>query len=194
MLKEELVRCRLLRVKGVVVHPGKLKGVDYAEGVRRIAAAIDEALSEVDDVLVLLENTAGQGTEVGYRLEHLQDIIELSAYPERIGLCIDTAHAFEAGYPIHTQKGLEDFVIEIEKRFGLEKLHLIHLNDSKTPLGSKVDRHQHIGEGCIGEEGFRVILSHPVVKKTPLIMETPWGEGWDRRNMRKVRELLGSCL
>lgn len=191
MLHAELQRSFKLKIAGVVVHVGKLKGKAYKEGIRKIARGIDLAMEGTEDVLVLLENTAGQGTEVGYRLEHLQDIMETSVFPERLGLCIDTAHAFEAGYPIHTTEGLEAFFKEIDERFGLQKLKLIHLNDSKTSFASRVDRHWHIGEGQIGLEGFKIILSHPIVRSVPMVMETPWGEEWDRRNMRRVRELLG---
>ncbi len=190
MLVEELSRCKRLGISRVVVHVGKLKGLDYREGVRLIAEAFDAAFLEVEEVKILMENTAGQGTEIGFRLEHLEDILMRSRFPERLALCFDTAHAFQAGYPVHERLGLDAFLQEIQKRFGLERLELIHLNDSKTPFASRVDRHWHIGEGEIGEEGFKVILSHPVLRTKPMVMETPWGEEWDRENMRRVRRIL----
>ena len=192
MLIQELERCKLLKIKGVVIHPGKTKGkVDYKEAIRLIASALDSALQEHPSARILIETTAGQGTEVGYRLEHIADIINGSRFPERLGICLDTAHLFQAGYPIHTEKGLEQFSKRLEKLLGHEKVELIHLNDSRTPFASKVDRHWHIGLGEIGEEGFRRILSHPTFRSKPLIMETPWGEEWDRRNMEKLKHLLG---
>ena len=192
MLVQELKRASLLGLEGVVVHVGKLKDKGYREGIKLIASAIKTALRETEGVAILMENTAGQGSEVGYRIEQLYHIAEeVGEQDDRIALCVDTAHAFQAGYPIHTKAGLDEFLEIIDRLFGLEKLKLIHLNDSKTPFASRVDRHWHIGMGEIGEEGFRNILSHPVIRSRPLIMETPWGEDWDVRNMRKVKELLG---
>ncbi len=193
MLERELARCALLGVRGLVVHVGKLRGRDYGEGVRLIARAIDAALSAVEGVFLLLENTAGQGTEVGSRLEELFHILCEVKREDRVGICLDTAHAFQAGYPIHTEEGLDAFVDRFSELFGNDRLMLVHLNDSKTPLGSRVDRHWHIGEGEIGEDGFRTILSHPLIRSTPLVMETPWGEQWDRRNMERVRGILATC-
>ena len=195
MLVEEVRRCERLGVYGLVIHMGKLKGeVPLKEGLRRIAKALDVAVEASECVILLLENTAGQGTEVGYRLEHIEDVIRICAYPYRIGVCLDTAHAFQAGYPIHTKYGLGEFLEEFDRRIGLGRLKLVHLNDSRSPFASRVDRHWHIGMGEIGEEGFKTLLSHAVFRSSPLVMETPWGEGWDRRNIETVRRLLISSF
>ncbi len=192
MLIQELKRAALLGLKGVVVHVGKLKDKGYKEGIKLIASALKTALRETEGVAILMENTAGQGSEVGYRIEQLYHIEEeVGEQDNRLALCVDTAHAFQAGYPIHTKAGLDEFLEIIDSLLGLNRLKLVHLNDSKTPFASRVDRHWHIGMGEIGEEGFRNILSHPVIRSCPLIMETPWGTNWDIKNMRKVRELLG---
>ncbi len=193
VLLSELERCRLLRIPLLVIHPGKTKGISEERGLVRIARALDRALELSDNThtLILLETTAGQGTELGCRIEHLERIIRECVRSERLGVCIDTAHLFQAGYPIHQKAGLEEFISEFEERIGWERVRLVHLNDSKTPFGSRVDRHWHIGYGRIGMRGFEVLLSHPKIKSLPLVMETPWGEGWDRRNLETVRGLLG---
>ena len=194
-LIEELKRCERLDIPYLVVHPGKPKHGNVASGIRRIAKALDMALEEgVNGItMVLLETTAGQGSEIGSRLEELRDIIACSKYPERLGVCVDTAHIFQAGYPIHHREGLIEFLERLNTMIGLEKLKVVHLNDSKTPFSSRVDRHWHIGEGEIGYRGFKIILSNPVIRALPLIMETPWGVGWDRKNMERVLALLSEC-
>jgi len=187
-LKVELERCRLLGVDYLVTHVGKTKGKGRKKGMERVAQALMEVL-ELSGPLILLENTAGQGSELGFRVEELGDIVSMVGEGPRLGICIDTAHAFQAGYPIHTPDGLEGFLDEVSQWVGLERLRLLHLNDSRTPLGSRVDRHWHIGEGYIGLEGLKGIIRHPVLRDLPAIMETPWSPQWDKRNMARVRAL-----
>jgi len=187
-LKVEMKRCKLLGVDYLVTHVGKTKGRGRKKGMERVAWALREVL-ELPGPLILLENTAGQGSELGFRMEELGEIFSMVGEDSRLGICIDTAHAFQAGYPIHTPDGLEGFLSEVSQWVGLERLRLLHLNDSKTPLGSRVDRHWHIGEGYIGLEGFKGIIRHPILRDLPAIMETPWSPQWDRRNMARVRAL-----
>jgi len=187
-LKVEMERCKVLGVDYLVTHVGKTKGKSRKKGMERVAQALMEAL-KLSDPLILLENTAGQGSELGFRVEELGEIVSMVGEDPRLGVCIDTAHAFQAGYPIHTPDGLEGFLDEVSRWVGLGRLHLLHLNDSRTPLGSRVDRHWHIGEGGIGLEGFKGIIRHPVLKDLPAIMETPWSPQWDRRNMARARAL-----
>jgi len=140
---------------------------------------------------ILLENTAGMGTEVGYRFGQMAAIINRVEQRDRVGVVLDTAHAFEAGYDLRTRAGLDAALREFDRTVGLGRLHLVHLNDSKTELGSRVDRHWHIGKGRIGREGMRVIVNHPLLRGLPAVMETPRKtDNDDRRNMRMVRSLV----
>jgi deoxyribonuclease-4 len=164
------------------------------EGMAAVSAGIDEALGRVKNrVRLLLEITAGQGSEVGYTFEHLKRIIDGAGQKRRVGICLDTAHAFGAGYDLSTRDGLERTLETVERTVGLKRVHLLHLNDSKAPLGSRKDRHTHIGEGCIGLEGFRGIVNHPLLRHLPGIMETPRTDTVeDLRNMKVIRSLVES--
>jgi deoxyribonuclease-4 len=138
-----------------------------------------------------LENTAGVGSEIGYNFSQLQGIFQLVENKNRIGVVLDTAHTFEAGYDLATKTGLDETLKEFDKLIGLKRLHLLHLNDSKTEFGSRVDRHWHIGEGKIGKEGFRNIVNHPLLKHLPGIMETPRiNDKEDLKNMKTIRSLV----
>ncbi|HID96571.1 MAG TPA: deoxyribonuclease IV [Candidatus Latescibacteria bacterium] len=189
-LIEELRRADLLDSPFVVVHVGKHMGSTIDEALRRVASAVNAALAEVrNDVLLLLEGTAGQGSEVGCEFSQIRDVIAQVDEPHRVGVCLDTAHMFEAGYDVSTREGLDKTLAEFDDLVGLDKLHLLHLNDSATPLGSHKDRHWHIGKGEIGLEGFRIIVNHPKLKGLPGIMETPPGEEEDITNMQVIRSL-----
>jgi deoxyribonuclease-4 len=191
-LAEELHRAGLLGAQGVVVHLGSVGAQgDLRQGIRRVARALDSALAQTNNaVTVLLENCAGQGNLVGCTPQALGEVIAHTRYPSRLQVCLDTAHAFAAGYPIHTEDGLGALLEECDAAFGLERLALIHANDSKGALGCNVDRHWHIGRGQIGREGFRVILNAPRLRQLAFIMETPSSEEWDARNMRVIRRLV----
>ncbi len=192
-LAEELRRAQLLGAAFVVVHVGKHMGSSVEQALEKVAAAVNQALEEVEtEVLLLLEGTAGQGTEIGYSFSQIRDVFARLESPNRVGVCLDTAHIFEAGYDISTDEGLEKTLQEFDQLLGLDRLCLLHLNDSKTPLGSHVDRHWHIGEGEIGREGFRRIINHPKLRNLPGIMETPPGEAEDKKNMQTVRSLVQS--
>ncbi len=191
-LCEELKRANQIEAQFLVTHLGKAMGDDERKAVARVANAIEKALDFAKDTKILLENTAGQGTEVGYRLSQIGEIIDMVGKDERVGICFDTAHAFEAGYDIKSEDGLSKTISEIEERIGIERLYLIHLNDSKTPLGSRVDRHWHIGEGYIGKDGFYRIINYPLFKDLPAVMETPKkSKDDDLKNMKTVKMLRG---
>ncbi|MCX8043569.1 MAG: deoxyribonuclease IV [Desulfobacterota bacterium] len=191
VLCDDLWRAEQLGAAGLVLHLGHRNSALPERALLQVAHAINKACTKVESTpLLLLENAAGQGSEVGSSFSELQEIMDLVSYPERIGLCLDTAHAFAAGYNVRTAKGLATMLDEIERRIGLQRLRLIHLNDAKAPCGSRIDRHWHIGKGCIGTTGMRRIISHPLLTTLPAIMETPKkGENDDVENMKAVLRL-----
>jgi deoxyribonuclease-4 len=193
-LATELERAAWFGAEGVVMHLGSVGAEgSQAEGVRNVARAVDEALGRAPEgPRVLLENCAGQGNLVGCTPASLGEVIGRSRYPERLGVCIDTAHALAAGYAVNTEDGLGTLLAECQEAFGLERLRLIHANDSKTPLGSNADRHWHIGKGFIGHAGFRVIANHPALRGLPFIMETPDPEEWGERDLLALRRAVES--
>jgi len=189
MLCQDLERAAVLGAEFLVVHPGNCGKAGIEPSLARIAQAINRAFKEVkNDVVLLLENTAGQGTEVGYSFAHLKKIIDKVKNKGRIDVCLDTAHAAGAGYELSTQEGLGETLKEFDRVVGLERVRLLHLNDAKAPIGSHKDRHQHIGRGYIGLEGFRRIINHPRLKDLPGIMETPRDIS-DIKNMEVMRSL-----
>ncbi|MDY6966239.1 MAG: deoxyribonuclease IV [Halobacteriota archaeon] len=190
-LISELERCEALRIPLLVTHLGSHLGEGKKAGFSRIIGAINSAFSKVqNDVMLLLENTAGTKNSMGSTFEDIGHIMESIEQDERVGLCFDTCHAFAAGYEIRTVDGLNETLEEMDDAIGLERLKMIHLNDSKGDLNSRLDRHEHIGMGFIGEAGFEVILGHDLIRKLPLILETPVDERRDDiGNLQKAREL-----
>jgi len=194
-LTGELRRCDLLGIPYLVTHLGHHRGAGTEAGQERVVAAINRALTDAgeDDVMLLLENTAGEKNSVGSTFADLSRIMDGIDAVEKIGICFDTCHAFAAGYDLRTAEGIEVAFGEVDDLIGLRHLRVVHLNDSKGDLGGGLDRHEHVGLGSIGEEGFRHILRHPGVRSLPLICETPVD---DRRddvgNIAKVRELAGA--
>jgi deoxyribonuclease-4 len=190
---DEIVRALALGADFLVAHPGSPLGGDRRRAMSEVAQGIRVAVRgmKLGHLRILLENTSGMGSALGYRLEELRTILdECRGLP--VGVCLDTAHAFEAGYPIHTGEGLEKTLEAIEKTIGLRNVHVIHCNDSKTPLGSRVDRHASIGEGHIGREAFQRMVNHPLLGGRAFILETPLDKaGDDRRNVRLLWNLLG---
>lgn len=195
-LADELARCDRLGVDGLVLHPGAHRGAGEEAGIDAVAASLDAVLAGLPDgsTRVLLENTAGQGSCLGHRLEHLAAIRDRLAAPlrARVGICLDTCHAFAAGYPLHEPAGYEEMMAEIAERIGLAALGALHLNDSLRPFGSRRDRHAHIGEGEIGLDPFARILADPRLRRTPMILETETGD--DMAGHRKDLETLRSLL
>lgn len=190
-LVEELRRAPVLGAEYVVIHLGKRLGSSEESGLARVAQGINTALSRVrNGAGLLLEMTSGMGSEVGFSFSQVRQIIDGVKEKKRVGLCLDTAHVFQAGYDISTKSGLETTIDELEREVGLGRLRLIHLNDSKTPLGSRVDRHWHIGKGHIGMDGMRGFINHPALRGLPAIMETPRrGDQDDLANLRVVERL-----
>ncbi len=192
----ELKRCDQLDIPYLVMHPGSHVGAGESEGIRRIAESLNWALEKTPGsrVMILLENTAGQGTNLGYRFEHLAEILERVEEKPRFGVCLDTCHLLAAGYDIRTEQGYQRTLQEFDGIVGLSRVKAIHVNDSKKGLGCRVDRHEHIGEGCLGLEAFRCFLKDERFKEVPKILETPKDKKneaeSDRKNLNRLRELL----
>ena len=193
---EELSRCVILKIPYLVTHPGAHMGEGEEAGLRRVAAALDEVHAAVPGggVITCLEITAGQGTSLGYKLEHLAEIISQVKAPKRLGVCLDTAHLFAAGYDFRGRK-YAAFRRNLEKTVGLKRVKVLHLNDSKKELGSRVDRHEHIGRGTIGLEGFRPFVRDELFRDVPKILETAKekdenGQDWDAVNLHVLQSLL----
>lgn len=193
---DELNRCQRLGVSLLVTHPGSHMGEGEGAGVRRIAQAIDQIheRSGQCNVPIALETTAGQGTSVGYRFEHLRDILAATRHPERVVVCGDTCHIFAAGYDIRGEAEYGETMEQFSRVVGLEKLRVFHFNDSKKDLGSRVDRHEHIGRGKIGTSAFSWFLNDERLDQIPKILETPKGKTHreDRRNLKLLRSLVQS--
>ena len=190
---EELRRCELLHIPYVVMHPGSHGGDGVDIGLKRFVTHLDEALQQADSpVILLLETTAGQGTGLGSRFEELSTIINDSNYSDKLGVCVDTCHIFAAGYDIRTKETYQKTMDAFDQLLGIERIKFFHLNDSKKGLGSRVDRHEHIGQGEIGLEGFRNLLNDPRFAKHPMTLETPKGKDLkeDRENLQTLRTLL----
>ncbi|MCE9529584.1 MAG: deoxyribonuclease IV [Planctomycetes bacterium] len=172
---DEVERAERLGLSYLVTHPGALMGASEEDGLKRVAQAIDETHARTPSfkVKILLEATAGQGSTLGYRFEHLASIIGQVDDAKRLGVCIDTCHIFAAGYALGTRSEYEATMNEFDRIVGLKRLKLFHLNDSKKPFGSRVDRHEHLGQGCLGLEPFRMIVQDSKFQKLPMILETP---------------------
>ena len=189
---DEIERCELLNIPYLVMHPGSTIGKDIKTGIDRIADSLNEIVSrrEKINVIVCIETTAGQGSCVGYKFEHIAEIIEKTNF--NIGVCLDTCHIFAAGYDIRSEESYIKTFKEFDDIIGMEKLRIIHLNDSKKEFGSKVDRHEHIGKGYIGIKAFELIMNDRKLIKVPKILETPKGEDMkeDVKNMALLKSLL----
>jgi deoxyribonuclease-4 len=191
----ELERCHALGIPYIVTHPGAHTGSGEEAGLAREAVALERLFADGvgGDTMVLLETTAGQGSCLGHRFEHLARLFELlPKHHPRLGVCVDTCHIFAAGYDIRTAEGYEQTFAELDRLVGLHNLRCFHLNDSQKELGSRVDRHSHIGQGCIGLEGFRLLVNDPRFRHLPKIIETPKGDDLaeDRENLTLLRSLV----
>ncbi len=196
-LVAELHRGNRLNLDGLVVHPGAFTKSCEADGLTRIVDALGELLGRVEagSCRLLLENTAGQGTCLGHTIDQLAVMLDGVDAPDRVGVCLDTCHAFAAGYEINTPAGFAELRQKIEDSLPANSIAALHLNDSKKPLGSRVDRHEHIGRGEIGLDGFRHVLADPLLGSLPGYLETEKGiddesgEDWDVINLRTLRSL-----
>jgi deoxyribonuclease-4 len=190
----ELERADQLSILGVVLHPGSSMGAGEEAGKRRIAQGLDRvhAATSAAQTLTLLEITAGQGDHLGFRFEQLADIIAALDAPGRVGICFDTCHALAAGYEFRNADDYQRMWDAFDKALGLERLKVFHLNDSKKDLGSRVDRHTHIGEGFLGLTPFRLLLNDARFQALPMILETPKEEDMadDVMNLARLRELI----
>ena len=193
---EEMKRADLLLPEPyLIIHPGAHTGAGEEYGIQRIIRALSIILEKSADfnlkTMILLEDTAGTGTHLGYTFYQLKRMIEGAKDKKRIGICFDTCHAFTAGYDLSHREGIEQTLEELKKYIGLDKLKAVHLNDSKFPLGSRKDRHMHIGKGYIGLEGFKVLVNHKYIKDLPFILETPKNdEKDDLKNIDLVKSLV----
>lgn len=192
---DELDRAERLRIHAVVLHPGAHMGAGPGAAIDRIARSLDEVHAAIPDhrVVTLLETSAGQGSCVGCTFEELGRMIRLVDDPKRVGICFDTCHVFASGYELRTRDAYERTIDEMIRHVGLENVGAFHLNDSKRGLGSRVDRHQHIGKGELGLEPFRFLLNDPRFARIPKVIETPKTVETvsDRRNLRVLRSLIG---
>ncbi len=195
-LVEELRRAEILGIPYVVAHPGAYTTGDERRGLRRVIRALKEidARTEGISVRCLLETTAGQGTCLGCRFEHFAAILDGIERPDSLGICFDTCHVFAAGYPLAGKKAYHATMMEFDRLVGLERIRAFHLNDSRQALGSRVDRHEHIGRGAIGLAGFRNLLCDRRFQQVPMYLETPKGEedgaDLDVVNLQVLRQLV----
>jgi deoxyribonuclease-4 len=191
----EMRRCHALGIRYLIFHPGAHMGAGEEAGLRRIARGLDDALrrGEKLEVMPLLEVTAGQGSTLGHRFEHLAAILEQVREPERIGVCLDTCHLLAAGYDIASRAGYERTLAELDRCVGLERVRAFHLNDARRERGSRLDRHAPIGDGHVGLACFRRLVNDPRFAGIPAVLETPGGlPGWARelellKRMRRRR-------
>ncbi len=193
---DELARCAALGIPHLVFHPGSHGGAGVEAGLANVTKNLDRVIEQAGDdcasVTILLETTAGQGTGLGYRFEELAWILENSQYQDRLAVCVDTCHIFAAGYDIRTPETYEATFAEFDRLIGIDRIRFFHLNDSKKELGSRVDRHEHIGKGHIGLAGFRELLQDTRFAYHPMTLETPKGKDLaeDRENLAVLRSLL----
>ena len=193
-LSEELIRADQLKLPFLVLHPGAHLGAGEEAGLESIIESIDRVLSRIPKIKtrIALETTAGQGSCLGSKFEHLAYIISRVREPQRLCICLDTAHIFAAGYDIGSEEGIRKTFSEFDRVVGRHRLAAIHVNDSKTVRGSRVDRHEHVGKGKIGLEAFRFIMRDRRFGKIPKVLETPKGKDLreDVENLRTLRALL----
>lgn len=196
-LVEELSRCEALGVPSLVLHPGSHMGRGIDAGIKRIVASLDSVHRSTRGFAsqILLETTAGQGNSIGHDIEHLGRICSDVTEHERLAVCLDTCHLFAAGYNLADFSDYDRTVAELEQRIGVDRIRCIHVNDSKGACGSRLDRHQHIGEGCLGRKGFANLVNDPRLVHAPRILETPKGQNdrgrdFDRVNLGRLRRLI----
>ncbi len=190
---EELERCGRLGVEWLVVHPGGHMGEGEEFGVRRMAAAIDEIHERLPGggTDIVIETMAGQGTVIGHRFEQIAAILANVKRPERLRVCLDTCHVFAAGYDLRTPKAYAETMRRFDGEIGLEHLRVVHVNDSKKDLGSRVDRHEHVGRGFLGLDAFRLLMNDARFLRVPLLLETPKDETTCKEDVQNLSTLIG---
>lgn len=190
----EIIRCQKLDIPYLVLHPGSHLGTGEETGIKKIIKSLNKLFKETkkSTVKVLLETTSGQGTNLGYKFEHISEIIAGISEKTRTGVCFDTCHSFSAGYDIKSKDGYKKTMEEFDKIIGIKNLLAFHINDSKFPMGQKKDRHEHIGQGFLGLEAFENILNDKRFKNIPMVLETPKDEDLkeDVENLKTLRSLI----
>ena len=188
VIREDVKRMDALGIENIVFHPGSHTGIGTEAGIQNIIRGLDQALTEEQNITVLLETMSGKGTEIGFQFEELKAIRDGVKYPEKVGVCLDTCHIFSAGYDIvnHLDKVLEEF----DEILGLSLLKAIHLNDSMMPFASRKDRHATIGDGEIGLEASLNVLKHPKLQGIPVYLETPLDDAGHKEEIKMIREHL----
>jgi deoxyribonuclease-4 len=188
---EDLKRADMLGAEYFVTHLGSHKGSGEDNGIKRFSLALKEIIVKAKPkTTILLENTAGSGDSIGYKFEHIKRILDSLGSAKKVGVCLDTAHSYEAGYDIKTKKGLEETLKKFDKLIGLDRIKVVHFNDSLSPLGSNVDRHEHLGKGEIGLDALKRVINHPRLKNAAFIMETPKeSDKDDKRNIAIARKM-----
>lgn len=190
-LRQAMSTADALGISGLVTHLGSHQGLGFEQALSRLAEGLSEGLASSHNTEIILENSAGAGGNIGNSLEELAQILEALKGHPRVKICLDTAHLLGAGYEIRDPKSWDDFLVKFDQLIGMDRLRVMHLNDSKAPLGSRLDRHENIGFGEIGRKGFRAILGHAKLKDVPGILEVPGmdNQGPDLANLQALREL-----
>lgn len=194
-LSREIMRSGRLGIDFVVLHPGSHAGLGEAEGIKRVAQSLRRLIESIPfgNTRLLLETTAGQGTSIGHRFEHLADILAETGYSDRTGVCLDTCHMHASGYDLSSHEGYHATLDAAESVIGLSNIFMIHVNDAKKGCGSRIDRHEHIGKGSIGRDGFSFLMNDSRFRCVPKILETPKLHGqmdMDRVNLNELRDLV----
>jgi deoxyribonuclease IV len=189
---DEIRRAGLLKLDGLVSHPGSHMGAGEEKGIALMVECLNRAAAETAGSVpkILLETNSGQGSNLGYKFEHLRDIIGGLKEPQRFGVCLDTCHMFTSGYSIATEESYAESLRRLDAVIGLGKVRCIHMNDSKQPEGSHKDRHDNIGKGLMGKKGFALIINDPRFENVPKILETPGGEEWYKKDLKVLRNLI----
>ena len=190
VIREDIKRMDALGIENIVFHPGSHTGIGTEAGIQNIIRGLDQAITEDQNITVLLETMSGKGTEIGLRFEELKAIREKVKYPEKVGVCLDTCHVFSAGYDIVNR--LDEVLEEFDEVLGLSLLRAIHLNDSMMPFASRKDRHATIGDGEIGLEALLNVLRHPKLQGIPVYLETPLDDAGHKEEIKMIREQLSA--
>jgi deoxyribonuclease IV len=191
---EEIKRAALLKLDGLVLHPGSHLGAGEGKGIALMAESLNRAAEETGNcgVRILIETTSGQGTNLGYKFEHLRDMLAGLKDADRFGVCLDTCHMFTSGYSIATEKEYSESMKKLDAIIGLGKVGCIHVNDSKQPYLSRKDRHENIGRGLIGKKGFSLLMNDKRFEAVPKILETPGGDEWYKKDLKLLKSLIRS--
>ena len=190
VIREDIQRMDNLGIENIVFHPGSHTGIGIEAGIENIIRGLNQAITESQNITVLLETMSGKGTEIGVRFEELKTIRDGVNHPEKVGICLDTCHVFSAGYDIVNH--LEEVLDELDENIGLSYLRAIHLNDSMMPFGSKKDRHATIGDGEIGLEALMKVITNPRLAGIPFYLETPLDDAGHKKEIQMIKEYLKS--